>query len=276
MRVARKAAIAVVTTVVTILGTAWGWQWLSVGRFEVTTDNAYLRGDITSIAPRLAGYVTSVALADNDRVKKGDILFRIDDRDYRARVNQAKANVAARQAEIANIEATRTGGATSASGQIDLWFPLLLRGIGLGLLFISLTIIALSGLGNGSLPFGIGIFDFCKQFGGQLGTASLQTFVDHRSSLATTILSAHLVDGDPHLDERLRITAAALSEHGLPGGASSQAAIPVLQQMLGEQVAAFAFDEAFFALVLFFAAAAPALILAKRLIVSHPPKETKP
>lgn len=106
MRVARKAAVAVVATVVTILGTAWGRQWFSVGRFEVSTDNAYLRGDITSIAPRLAGYVTSVAIADNDRVKKGDILFRIDDRDYRARVNQAKANVAARQAEIANIEAT--------------------------------------------------------------------------------------------------------------------------------------------------------------------------
>jgi membrane fusion protein (multidrug efflux system) len=108
MSVARKAAIAVVGTLVFILVTAWGWQWFRAGRFEVSTDNAYLSGDITSIAPRLAGYVTSVDVVDNGKVDKGDVLFRIDDRDYRARVDQAKANVAARQAEMANIEATRT------------------------------------------------------------------------------------------------------------------------------------------------------------------------
>lgn len=167
-------------------------------------------------------------------------------------------------------------GATSASGPVDLWFPLLLRGFGLGLLFISLTIIALPGLGNGSLPFGIGLLDFCKQLGGQLGTASLQTYVDHQSSLAATVLSAHLVDGDPHLDERLRIVTAALAEHGLTTGIPSQTAIPLLQQMLGKQVAAIAFDEAFFALVLFFAAAAPVLILTKQLIAIQPSKETQP
>ncbi|TPN83243.1 MFS transporter [Mesorhizobium sp. CU2] len=167
-------------------------------------------------------------------------------------------------------------GATSASGPADLAFPLLLRGFGLGLLFISLTIIALPGLGNNSLPFGIGLFDFCKQLGGQLGTASLQTYIDHQSSLATTILSAHLVDGDPRLESRLGAVAASLAERGLAGGASSRIAIPLLQQMLGRQVGAIAFDEAFFALVLFSAGAAPALFLAKRLIGNQPPKETRP
>lgn len=106
MSVARKAAIAVVAILVIILVTVWGWQWFRTGRFEVSTDNAYLRGDITSIAPRLAGYVTSVEVADNGQVAKGDILFKIDDRDYRAKVDQAKANVSARQAEIADIRAS--------------------------------------------------------------------------------------------------------------------------------------------------------------------------
>ncbi|TPN83242.1 HlyD family secretion protein [Mesorhizobium sp. CU2] len=108
MRAARKLAIAIVATVTTILSLGWGWQWYTLARFEVATDNAYLHGDITSIAPRLAGYVTSVAIGDNDRVRKGDLLFRIDDRDFRAKVNESKANVAARQAEIADIEATLT------------------------------------------------------------------------------------------------------------------------------------------------------------------------
>lgn len=157
-------------------------------------------------------------------------------------------------------------GATSVSGTADLTFPLLLRGIGLGFLFISLTIVALSDLDGRSLASGIGLFNFCKQLGGLLGPALLQTYVDHQSSLARTILSAHLVAGNPHLEERLRATATALAAQGLTGDAASKAAAPVLQQMLGTQVAVIAFDQAFFGLVLFFAATAPVLVLAKRLL----------
>jgi membrane fusion protein (multidrug efflux system) len=103
---ARKIAIAAVALTVTSLAAIWSWQWFTRGRFEATTDNAYLRGDITSIAPKLAGYVVEVDVDENASVARGAILFRIDDSDYKAKVEQAKANVAARQAEIANIEAT--------------------------------------------------------------------------------------------------------------------------------------------------------------------------
>ena len=104
---ARKIAIAIVAVMVMSLAATWSWEWLMRGRFEETTDNAYLRGDITSIAPKLAGYVVEVDVDDNASVSKGAVLFRIDDSDYKAKVEQAKASVAARQAEIANIEATR-------------------------------------------------------------------------------------------------------------------------------------------------------------------------
>jgi membrane fusion protein (multidrug efflux system) len=104
---ARKTAIAIVALVAMSLASTWGWQWFIRGRFEETTDNAYLRGDITSIAPKLAGYVVEVDVEDNASVTRGAVLFRIDDSDYKARAEQARANVAARQAEIANIEATR-------------------------------------------------------------------------------------------------------------------------------------------------------------------------
>lgn len=78
-----------------------GWAWARSGR-SVSTDNAYVRGDVTSLAPRVSGYVTIVRVQDNQVVRAGDILFHIDDRDYRARLAQADANVEAARARLAN------------------------------------------------------------------------------------------------------------------------------------------------------------------------------
>jgi membrane fusion protein (multidrug efflux system) len=105
---ARKITIVGVAALTTSLSGWWGWHWYRQGRFEEATDNAYLRGDITSVAPKLSGYVVDVAVEDNARVAKGDVLFRIDDGDYRAKLAQARATVAAREADITNIAATRT------------------------------------------------------------------------------------------------------------------------------------------------------------------------
>jgi membrane fusion protein (multidrug efflux system) len=85
----------------------WGVEYWQTGRFEEATDNAYIRGDITSLAPRVAGYVTSVDVEDNAVVTAGDILFKIDDRDYRARLAQTEANLAAARAALANNRAER-------------------------------------------------------------------------------------------------------------------------------------------------------------------------
>ena len=63
-----------------------------------------MRGDITSLAPKVAGYVTTVEVQDNQAVKAGDILFRIDNRDYRAKFAQAQANVDAARAQLSNVE----------------------------------------------------------------------------------------------------------------------------------------------------------------------------
>src|SRR4051812_17094083 len=80
-----------------------GWTYAQSG--ETSTDNAYIRGDVTSLAPKVAGYVTELEVQDNQAVRAGDVLFRIDDRDYRARLAQAEANVEAAQARLANVDA---------------------------------------------------------------------------------------------------------------------------------------------------------------------------
>ncbi|MFC5699370.1 HlyD family secretion protein [Pseudomonas sp. GCM10022186] len=72
---------------------------------QTSTDNAYVRGDVTSLAAKVSGYVTRVEVADNQTVQAGDVLFRIDDRDYRARLAQAVANVEAAQARLTNVDA---------------------------------------------------------------------------------------------------------------------------------------------------------------------------
>lgn len=84
-----------------------GWSW-SRSWEERATDNAYIRGDVTSIAPKVAGYVTALEVEDNQAVRAGDILFRIDDRDYQARLSQAAADVATAEARLVNVDAEIT------------------------------------------------------------------------------------------------------------------------------------------------------------------------
>lgn len=87
-----------------VVAVAGGWAWAG-SRGDTSTDNAYVRGDATSLAPKVAGYVTAVEVSDNQSVRAGDVLFRIDDRDYRARLAQAAANLEAAQARLINVEA---------------------------------------------------------------------------------------------------------------------------------------------------------------------------
>ena len=94
------AAIAV------LAGASWyGWDYWTVGRFEVSTDDAYVKADNTTIAPKVSGYLTDVLVGDNQRVTAGQVLARIDDRDFGVALDQAKADVAAAQAAVASKQA---------------------------------------------------------------------------------------------------------------------------------------------------------------------------
>jgi membrane fusion protein, multidrug efflux system len=61
----------------------YGWYWYDTGRFLESTNDAYVQADYTTIAPKVSGYISAVAVEDNQQVKAGDVLARIDDRDYR-------------------------------------------------------------------------------------------------------------------------------------------------------------------------------------------------
>jgi len=99
-----KKLIGLLLCLGAVVVVAAGWTWAHP-HGEASTDNAYVRGDVTSLAPKVAGYVTTVEVEDNQTVRAGDVLFRIDDRDYRARLAQAVANVEAAQARLTNVDA---------------------------------------------------------------------------------------------------------------------------------------------------------------------------
>lgn len=99
----KKKVIGLLLCLGSVMTVVAGWTYAHSG--ETSTDNAYIRGDVTSLAPKVAGYVTAVEVRDNQAVHAGDVLFRIDDRDYRARLAQAEANVEAAQARLANVDA---------------------------------------------------------------------------------------------------------------------------------------------------------------------------
>ena len=78
--------------------------WLSIRNYE-STDDAFVTARSFSIAPKVGGYVVEVPVTDNQHVKAGDLIARIDDRDYKIAVDQAKAQVAVAKANIDNVQA---------------------------------------------------------------------------------------------------------------------------------------------------------------------------
>lgn len=83
----------------------WGGDYWRVGRFLVSTDDAYVKADNTTIAPKVPGYIGAVLVGDNEQVKAGQILARIDDRDYRVALDQSKADLDAATAALATKQA---------------------------------------------------------------------------------------------------------------------------------------------------------------------------
>jgi membrane fusion protein (multidrug efflux system) len=86
-------------------GANFAWDYWTVGRFHVSTDDAYVKADNTTIAPKISGYIGEVLVGDNEQVKAGQVLARIDDRDFRVAVDQAKADAETATAAIANKQA---------------------------------------------------------------------------------------------------------------------------------------------------------------------------
>lgn len=90
-----------IIALIALLAIARAWGWFSLQSGE-TTENAYVRGHTTVIAPQVSGYVVEVLARDYQHLKAGDVLVRIDDRTYASKVEQARASLQAARANLAN------------------------------------------------------------------------------------------------------------------------------------------------------------------------------
>lgn len=103
----KAIGLMLLVAVVGILLVLWAWKLPPFASSTMRTDNAYVRGQITVLAPQVSGYVNEVNVADFGHVKQGDVLLRIDDRIYQEKVAQARAQLDNARAQLANSDQTQ-------------------------------------------------------------------------------------------------------------------------------------------------------------------------
>ncbi|MDH4873517.1 DHA2 family efflux MFS transporter permease subunit [Pseudomonas sp. BN515] len=151
-------------------------------------------------------------------------------------------------------------GSTNESDTADMMSAILLRGLGLGFLFLSITLIAFTRLNSRNLAAGIGLFNTGRQLGGLMGVAVLQTLIEHHIVANDVVLGANVTAGGTAVIERLSTTTAMLAAKGMDALAASRAATSLLGRVVTGQSTVIAFDTAFNAVALLFVFAAPVLV----------------
>ena len=101
----KRAALALAAALGVAAVADFGHYYLTTGRYLETTDDAYVKANSTIIAPKVSGYIAQVLVNDNQPVTAGQLLAKIDDRDFRAALSQAQADVAAAEAAVRNLDA---------------------------------------------------------------------------------------------------------------------------------------------------------------------------
>ncbi|MBA2125169.1 hemolysin D [Hyphomicrobium methylovorum] len=120
-RRSRKPIFIGVGAIVALAAAWFGYQYITVGRYIVSTDDAYVGADMALISPKVPAYVSDVPIVENQPVKKGDVLVRLDSGDYQLALDQAQAKLATQNANITTFEAQiRAADATAEQARAQL------------------------------------------------------------------------------------------------------------------------------------------------------------
>jgi DHA2 family multidrug resistance protein len=153
---------------------------------------------------------------------------------------------------------------TLESGRQDFFWPLVLRGVGLGLLFVPLTTMALSGLRGKDIAQGAGLTNMMRQLGGSFGIALVTTFIQYRSWTHRTNLLAHLSPYDPAFQERAQAIISGLMAKGSSFFEAQQQAYGAIEGAVIRQTYLLTYMDAFRIVGVFFLLCIPMLLLFKR------------
>jgi len=157
------------------------------------------------------------------------------------------------------------GHLTTQSGQSDTQAGLMVRGFGLGLVFIPISTVAFAGLRGAQIAQGSALYNLMRQLGGSFGIAVLNTYIVHMTAFHRAELVANLHPGDATFQARLNGAAGALVARGGYSFTSAQAAaLHLLDRTVQAQAMTMAYNNAFILLGLTFLLALPAVLLLRR------------
>jgi MFS transporter, DHA2 family, multidrug resistance protein len=132
---------------------------------------------------------------------------------------------------------------TYDAGAHDLFWPLIARGVGLGLIFVPLTGATMAELKPGELAQGTGMFNLTRQLGGSLGIAISATLLGRFTAQSRALLSEHIVNGDPTTMARVEMITRGLVSRGMNAVVAKQQALAVLDRQMQGQASVLAFSK---------------------------------
>lgn len=153
---------------------------------------------------------------------------------------------------------------TLASGPADFFWPLILRGFGLSLLFVPVTTLVLAGLSPRATHQVVGLTGMMRQLGGSLGVALVATFVQHRAWAHRQDLLRYVTPFDLPFRERLHAIVAGLMAQGSPFTEAQLQAYAAIEDTVTRQAFLLTYMDAFRIIGVFFLCCMPLLLLFKR------------
>jgi MFS transporter, DHA2 family, multidrug resistance protein len=153
---------------------------------------------------------------------------------------------------------------TTSSGKHDFFWPMIWRGIGLGLIFVPITNLALSDLPMDKIPNGTGLFNLLRQLGGSVGIAVSATLLSRFTAINHARLAEHVTLYSDLTRERLAGITQALVARGMLPAVAQQQAIAILDQQVTRQALVLSFERLFLLFGLGFAIATPLLLFMRR------------
>jgi DHA2 family multidrug resistance protein len=153
---------------------------------------------------------------------------------------------------------------TSDSGRGDFIIPLILRGLGLGFMFVPLTTVTLAELSRPELPQGTALYNFFRQLGGSLGIAGVATIVSHDTVQAHAVLAEHVTKTDPASMARVAMLAHGFIGRGADPGTATTRAYAVLDRQMFGQASVIAYGHTYIIAALLVLALIPLLALVRQ------------
>jgi DHA2 family multidrug resistance protein len=146
----------------------------------------------------------------------------------------------------------------------SFFWPLLIRGLGMGLIFIPLTTISLSDLDGSEIPQGTALLNMLRQLGGSIGIAAITTFISVRSAAHYLHLSEDVSAYSATTMERIRMFSQGFMAKGFDAISAAKAAYAMLFRLINQQATMLTYRDIFVLLGVFFVVIIPLLLVFKK------------